>query len=63
MRVTNKQSLIECHLSALSATQSMRCIVCAKDCGSEQPEKHAGLHTAKWDQIELDILVFFGILT
>lgn len=47
---------------ALSAPQLMWCFLsstCAGDCGSEQPEKkHAGLHTAKWEQMQQDILGF-----
>lgn len=32
----------------------------ADNCRSEQPEKHVGLHTVKWDGMQLDTLVFLA---
>lgn len=44
-----------------SAAQSMwRIFWCAEDCGKEQPEKHASLHTSKCDWMQFDTLVFLA---
>lgn len=40
------QLSMSCHLFA--AQLMWHIVLCAEDCGSEQPVKHAGLHTVKY---------------
>lgn len=34
----------------------------SQSCGSELPEKHDGLHIARWDQMQWEILFIFAIV-